>query len=47
MDINTIRALVTLVLFVAFIGLIFFVLLKGKGAYKEAAELPFVEDDNE
>jgi cbb3-type cytochrome oxidase subunit 3 len=47
MDINTIRALVTLVLLLAFCGLILFVLLKGKDAYKDAAELPFLEDDNE
>lgn len=47
MDINTVRAFITLVLFIAFVGLIVFVTLKGKHAYDEAANLPFLEDNDD
>lgn len=46
MDLNDFRSLTTLLMFVAFNALIVFVILRGKDAYKEAANLPFDEADD-
>lgn len=48
MDINTLRGLSTLLLLVAFIGLVIWAYSgKRKQAFEEAANLPFAEDDEE
>ena len=48
MDLNLIRSILTLLLFVAFVSLIILLIMRGKGAYEQAANLPFIEpDDNE
>jgi cytochrome c oxidase cbb3-type subunit 4 len=45
MDINTLRGLSTLFLFVAFLGLVFWAYSgKRKKEFDEAANLPFAED---
>jgi cytochrome c oxidase cbb3-type subunit 4 len=45
-DINTLRALSTLLVFVAFIGVVFWAYSsKRKQAFDEAANLPFLDDD--
>ncbi|RMG27875.1 MAG: CcoQ/FixQ family Cbb3-type cytochrome c oxidase assembly chaperone [Gammaproteobacteria bacterium] len=47
MDINDIRALFTVLVFVAFIGVWIWAWSdKRKQAFEEAANLPFVEDDD-
>jgi len=46
MDINTIRSLVTVMSFAAFLGIVFWAWsAKRKSAFDEAARLPFDEDD--
>jgi len=45
MDINLIRSLITLLLFVAFVALIILLIMRGKEPYEEAANLPFIEPD--
>ena len=46
MDINTLRGLSTLVLLVAFIGLVFWVYSgRRKQTYDEAAQLPFADEE--
>ncbi len=46
MDINFLRGLATLILFIAFIGMCIWVYSsKRKKGYDEAANLPFAEDD--
>jgi cbb3-type cytochrome oxidase subunit 3 len=47
MDLNLIRSLLTLLLFIAFVALIILLMLRGKGAYEQAANLPFVETDHD
>jgi cbb3-type cytochrome oxidase subunit 3 len=48
MDLNLIRSILTLLLFIAFVTLIILVIMRGKDAYEEAANLPFIEpNDNE
>jgi cbb3-type cytochrome oxidase subunit 3 len=48
MDINLIRSLLTLLLFVAFVSLIVLLIMRGKEPYEQAANLPFIEpDENE
>ena len=45
-DINSLRALSTLLVFVAFIGVVFWAYSgKRKQAFDEAANLPFLDDD--
>lgn len=47
MDINTLRGIATLLLFIAFIGMCFWVYSKKrKKTWEEAAQLPFA-DENE
>lgn len=46
MDINTLRGLSTLLLLVAFVGLVFWVYSgRRKQGYDEAAQLPFADED--
>ena len=46
MDINTIRALITVLSLVAFLGIVFWAWsAKRKAAFDEAARLPFDDDD--
>lgn len=47
MDINDIRSVLTLLLFLSFNALMLLVILKGKNAYKDAANLPFEGDRDE
>ncbi len=45
MDINTMRGILTAILFIAFIGLVIWVYSKKRVAhFDEAANLPFVDD---
>jgi cytochrome c oxidase cbb3-type subunit IV len=45
MDINTLRTIVTVVSFIAFVGILVWVWKRRNTAdFKEAAELPFKED---
>jgi len=47
MDINTLRSIVTVVSFLAFIGILFWVYSPAKArGFEEAAALPFREDDD-
>lgn len=46
MDINDLRSLSTLLLFLGFTGMMVLVMLRGKGAYDEAANLPFDESND-
>jgi len=47
MDINLLRALITLLLFIAFVSICFMVFSrKRKAFYEEAAQLPFAESDD-
>lgn len=47
-DLNLIRSLLTLLLFIGFVSLIVLLIMRGKGAYEQAANLPFIEpDENE
>lgn len=43
MDINLVRSILTLLLFVSFVSLIILLVMRGKGAYEQAANLPFIE----
>jgi cytochrome c oxidase cbb3-type subunit 4 len=46
MDINTLRALVTVVTFAVFIGIVWWALLRrNQASFDEAARLPFAQDD--
>lgn len=47
MDINDLRSILTVLLFIGFNTLMVLVFLRGKDAYKDAANLPFegAEDD--
>jgi len=46
MDINLARSLVTLLSFVAFVGIVVWAYGKGRKArFEEAANLPFADDD--
>ena len=46
MDINSLRAAAMVVLFVAFIGIVWFALRrKNRSRFDEAARLPFADDD--
>lgn len=47
MDINDFRSLLTLLLFLGFNTLMVLVILKGKDAYKDAANLPFEGAEND
>jgi len=47
MDINTLRSVITVVAFAAFIGIVVWAYSgKNKAAFDEAARLPFDEDDD-
>ncbi|MBE0615249.1 MAG: CcoQ/FixQ family Cbb3-type cytochrome c oxidase assembly chaperone [Burkholderiales bacterium] len=47
MDINTMRSIVTVVAFVAFIGIVLWAYSdRSKAAFEQAALLPFDEDDD-
>jgi len=47
MDINLLRSLFTLLLFIGFVGICVAVFSrKRKAFYEEAAQLPFAEEDN-
>ncbi len=46
MDINTLRSLITVLSFVAFLGIVFWAWsARRKSAFEEAAQLPFADDD--
>ena len=46
MDINTLRAIVTVITFVVFIGIVSWALSRrNQAAFEEAAQLPFRQDD--
>lgn len=47
MDINDIRSILTLLLFISFNALMLLVILRGKNAYQDAANLPFEGDHDE
>lgn len=48
MDINTLRSIVTVVSFLAFIGILFWAYSPAKArGFEEAARLPFREDDDD
>lgn len=48
MDINVLRGLMTLVLMIAFLGLVFWAYSKNrKPAFDEAANLPFADEEHE
>ena len=47
MDINTLRSIVTVVAFVAFIGIVLWAYsARSKAAFEQAARLPFDEEDD-
>jgi cytochrome c oxidase cbb3-type subunit 4 len=47
MDINTLRSLLTVVSFVAFMGILYWAFsARAAAAFREAAELPFLEDED-
>lgn len=46
MDMNDFRSILTLILFISFNTLIVLLIIKGKNAYKDAANLPFEEPDH-
>lgn len=47
MDINDLRALITVLAFIAFIGIVWWAYSdRRKAAYEEAARLPLEEDDD-
>jgi len=46
MDLNVLRALVTVVSFVAFIGIVYWAYAKrNRAKFDEAAQLPFLDDE--
>lgn len=45
-DLNLIRSILTLLLFIGFVSLIVLLIMRGKGAYEQAANLPFAEPDD-
>ena len=45
MDLNLMRSLLTLLLFVGFITMTVLIIMRGRGAYDQAANLPFVENE--
>ncbi len=46
MDVNTLRSIITLVCFLAFIGIVWWAYGRGrKKRFDEAANLPFADDD--
>lgn len=46
MDVNTLRIAVTVLSFVAFIGIVFWAWSRrNRAAFDEAAQLPFLDDD--
>lgn len=47
MDINDLRAILTLLLFIGFNTLMLLVFLRGKKAYEGAANLPFTGDSDD
>lgn len=47
MDINDIRTIIAVLVFVVFNTMLILLLFRGKDAYKDAAELPFKGDQDE
>lgn len=47
MDLNLVRSILTLLLFIGFVSLVILLMLRGKGAYEQAANLPFLETDDD
>lgn len=45
-DLNLLRSLFTFLLFVSFVSMSIMVFMRPKGAYDEAANLPFEENDS-
>ena len=46
MDINTLRSIATILIFIAFLGVCFWVFkIKRKEDFEEAANLPFADDN--
>ena len=45
MDMNDLRALSTVLMFLTFLGIIGWTLIGGRDRFKDAANQPFVEDD--
>ncbi|CAA0121004.1 Uncharacterised protein [BD1-7 clade bacterium] len=46
LDINTVRSILTLLLFIGFVTLCLLVIVRERHAYDDAAEIPFKEPDN-
>lgn len=47
MDINLIRSLITVLLFLAFVTLMILLIMRGKEPYEQAANLPFIESEDD
>ncbi|HUL41640.1 MAG TPA: cbb3-type cytochrome c oxidase subunit 3 [Burkholderiales bacterium] len=48
MDINDLRVIITVVSFAAFVGIVWWAWSgRSKAAFDQAAQLPFLEDDND
>lgn len=45
MDINDLRALSTVLMFLTFLGIIGWTLIGGRDRFRDAANLPFAEDE--
>lgn len=46
MDMNDLRALSTVLMFVTFLGIIGWAAMGGRDRFKDAANLPFADDDH-
>ena len=46
LDLNLARSILTLLLFIGFVSLSVLLILRGKDAYEQAANLPFAEPDD-
>jgi len=46
MDMNDLRALSTVLMFITFLGIIAWAAIGGRDRFKDAANLPFVEEDS-
>ncbi|AKX44491.1 cytochrome oxidase [Thiopseudomonas alkaliphila] len=47
MEIGTIRGLGTLIVFIAFVGLLYWVFGKKKSSFEDAANLPFADEQSD
>lgn len=46
MDMNDLRALSTVLMFLTFLGIIGWTLMGGRDRFKDAADLPFADEDD-